>query len=74
MWNTQVLGRASLGEQNLAPESGRISLSLSLSSGAATDVFRHQLESLAEREFRSECISRSGRVLSLAASLGLVEL
>ena len=69
MWNTHV-GRASLGEQNLAPESGTISLS----AGTATDVFRHKLESLVEREFRSECISGSGRVLSLAASLGLVEL
>ena len=46
--------------------------SLSLSAGA-TDVFRHKLESLAEREFRSECISGSGRVLSLAVSLGLVD-
>ena len=72
MWNTHVLGRASLGEQNLAPESGRISLSLS--AGTAADVFRHKLESLVEREFRSECSSGSGRVLSLAASLGLVEL
>ena len=52
--------------------SGKISLSLS--AGTATDVFRHKLESLVEREFRSECISGSGRVLSLAASLGLVEL
>ena len=50
------------------------SLSRSLSLSAATDVFRHKLESLAEREFRSECISGSGRVLSLVASLGLVEL
>ena len=48
--------------------------SLSLSAGTATDVFRHKLESLVEREFRSECISGSGRVLSLVASLGLVEL
>ena len=31
MWNTQVLGRASLVEQNFAPESGSFSLSLSLS-------------------------------------------
>ena len=29
----------------------------SLPSGTATDVFRHAPESLAEREFRSECIS-----------------
>ena len=70
MWNTHVLGRASLREQDLV----RQNLSLSLSAGTATDVFRHKLESLVEREFRSECISGSGRVLSLAAGLGLVEL
>ena len=38
MWNTHVLGRASLGEQNLAPESGRISLSLQVPPQVCQDT------------------------------------
>ena len=58
MRNTKVLGRASLDEQNLAPESGNIYLSLSLSlSGTAPGVSRHRLESTVEREFSSPSAS-----------------
>ena len=44
MWNTQVLGRASLEEQNLAPESGRFSLSLQV----PPQVSMRKLDSFAE--------------------------
>ena len=46
MWNTQVLGRASLEEQNFAPESGSFSLSLSLQ--VPPQVGMHELDSRAE--------------------------
>ena len=45
-----------------------------LSSGTATDVLIHALESIVEREFRSECISMSGRVLCSAVSSRRLEL
>ena len=44
MWNTQVLGRASLEEQNFAPESGSVSLSLQV----PPHVGMHELDSRAE--------------------------